>query len=272
MRWVLITPLGMPVEPEVSRILAVASGPIAASASATAAPALSVPPRRDRGAGGRGAGGAIRIGLIGEQRDAGERTRLIERRERLGEGRHCRHVDQRRPHRREDVLELVEGLRHQRIGGRDRQKRDAGLQRAELQQSHGKRIVAQGRDRPRRAVAMAQQGCRHRVRTRACLGIGEGAPGVARFRSRGALGKEDARRRLGSPAAQMVGQGRRVVRRCQRRAQQLRAVGARFDHDLRRRQPASREGCGHARAPCAQRSSAADCADHAISRMCLLRV
>ena len=36
MRWVLITPLGWPVEPEVNRILATVSGPTLANAASTA--------------------------------------------------------------------------------------------------------------------------------------------------------------------------------------------------------------------------------------------
>jgi hypothetical protein len=38
MRWLLITPLGLPVEPEVKRILATVSGPTAAKRSSTAEP------------------------------------------------------------------------------------------------------------------------------------------------------------------------------------------------------------------------------------------
>src|SRR5260370_19043487 len=41
MRWVLITPLGVPVEPEVKRIFAMVPGPMPAKASSTSEPAFS---------------------------------------------------------------------------------------------------------------------------------------------------------------------------------------------------------------------------------------
>ena len=41
MRWVLITPLGWPVEPEVKRILATVSGPTRANAASTAGVGLT---------------------------------------------------------------------------------------------------------------------------------------------------------------------------------------------------------------------------------------
>ena len=70
MRWVLTTPFGVPVEPEVKRIFATVSGPIRANASSTRAVGAGVEQRRDRrrrradrAEGGREAG---RVGAVHE--------------------------------------------------------------------------------------------------------------------------------------------------------------------------------------------------------------
>ena len=56
MRWVLITPFGMPVEPEVKRILATLSGPTLANAASTSAPG-GVASRSPKGVAARPGGG-----------------------------------------------------------------------------------------------------------------------------------------------------------------------------------------------------------------------
>ncbi len=125
MRWVLITPFGTPVEPEVNRILAMVSGPTAvwaASAAGSAAAAKS-----------------------SANSDAGRVRRRIARHHHLDVGRH-RLFDGAREGRaigREDeagreqceyVFELPEVAGDQRIGRRDRRVGDADIHRSEPEQ------------------------------------------------------------------------------------------------------------------------------------------
>ena len=56
MRWVLITALGVPVEPEVNRNLAMVSGPTAACAASAAAVAVGASRSRQRVIGRPGSG------------------------------------------------------------------------------------------------------------------------------------------------------------------------------------------------------------------------
>ena len=128
-RCVLMTPFGMPVEPEVNSTLATVSGPTAANARSTALVGVAAEQLRQQ----RGAHALRRIGA-----DDHLAVAEIERRQRLGEGLAARRVDDARADRGEDVLQLVVVLAHQRVGDRDRHRRHAGDIGAEGEEPRGR--------------------------------------------------------------------------------------------------------------------------------------
>ncbi len=154
MPWVLITPFGRPVEPDVNRNLAMVSGRIAATACSSEGPGrLSAIDLEQRHAGQVGAVAA------GEDFHAGE----IERRQRPGERAGVRHVDQSRLEQRGDVLELGVVLALQRIGDRDRRHRNAGGMAGERQQGVIDAVAGQNHDRPLGAQPALDQPLRQRI-------------------------------------------------------------------------------------------------------------
>jgi hypothetical protein len=120
MRWVLITPLGCPVEPEVNRILATVSGVVRTCAASTAA-----------------------VGAVASSSaNSGRARRHVVARHDLDVARHgggdgarelppVRREHQAGRQQRDDVLELGEIARDQRVGRRDRRIRHPDMLRRE---------------------------------------------------------------------------------------------------------------------------------------------
>ena len=147
---VLITPLGIAVEPEVKRILATLSGPTDSSASSTAIV----------GRGREELAEARRAVALGEhQLRAAEVDGRQHAAERPGVGR----VHEPGLHERRDVLDLAVVLAHQRVRRGHGHDRHAGQEGAEREQRMVDRVAGQEQHRPLRAEAAVDQGLRDGV-------------------------------------------------------------------------------------------------------------
>ncbi len=128
----------------------------------------------------------IRVRRIGHHVDPGQ----VERLQRAPEHRKRRHIDRARPQFGDDVLQLRKILRHQRIGRRDRQERNADLHGAELEQAHMDAIVAKCGDRALAIVAVIDQPLRNGVGLAGGVAVAQTLPHPRRV----AFGQERARR------------------------------------------------------------------------------
>ena len=182
MRWVLMTPFGWPVEPEVNRILAIVSGPTLACAASTAGSRLRASERCEQ----RRAPVRRRIGgdddLDIARHGCGDGAR---------EGGAVGGEDQARRENADDGFELAEILRHQRIGHRDRRVRNADMHGGKAEQRVLDIVAGENGDRPLgRKIALQQRrgdGANRRERLR----VSQRAPaagGVA-LRQEHALGR-----------------------------------------------------------------------------------
>ena len=176
MRWVLMTPLGVPVEPEVNRSLAIVSGPTLACAASTSG---RRPPLR------------ACASSVAEGRDAGGLTRATTstslgdgRLDRRGEGRAVADEDEARRQDGDDRLELGEILGDERIGRRDRRIRHARDHRAEPDQRMVDAVARQDRDRPLDIEGPGRSGLARRC-ARRCAPAGR-SPCARRLASRSA--------------------------------------------------------------------------------------
>ena len=147
---VLMTPFGWPVEPDVNRIFAIVSGPTLACAASTAA----VGSRADSSANARhrpvacGVGSDDHLDVRGHGRGDGARER-----------RPVRGEDQAGCQDFHDALELLEILRHQRIGHGDRRIGNADMHRGKAEKRMLDIVAGQDRDRPiRRKITLQQSG------------------------------------------------------------------------------------------------------------------
>ena len=150
MRWVLITPLGMPVEPEVNRNLAMVSGPTCAWAASTAA----VGARSSRSA--NSVVGRLGIGLrVTSSSSVRRHHRLDGAAVGLAVGRE----HEARREQVDDEAQLAEVARDQRIGGRDRRVGDADIDGGKPEQRVLEVVAGEDRDRPLgRKLAREQRG------------------------------------------------------------------------------------------------------------------
>ena len=123
MRWVLITPFGMPVEPEVNRNFAIVSGPTLACAASTAAVGVVAARVRRTVSTGRSATGL----RVTTSSISGGIDRLDRACERLAVAANTRPGVSRL----DDVTQLAEIAGDQRVGRRDRRVGDAGIHRGE---------------------------------------------------------------------------------------------------------------------------------------------
>ncbi len=108
MRWVLSTPLGVPVEPEVNKILAIVSGPTSSEglADVGARRHLEQPRKRDRGKIIRRLGAQYDLRITdGDGADGRCEARTVCREEEAGS------------YQLQNVFELAVILRHERVRG-----------------------------------------------------------------------------------------------------------------------------------------------------------
>ena len=138
MRWVLITAFGRPVEPDVSRNLAIVSGPTAARARSSSTPGCAA--RRSANASPLTAPGVARGEAQNSRRDDGV--------EGAREGGAVGGVDEAGRQQAESELELGEILRRERVGRRDRTIGDADLHRRQADQCVLDVVARQHDDRP----------------------------------------------------------------------------------------------------------------------------
>ena len=150
MRWVLITPFGMPVEPEVNRNFAIVSGPTFACAASAAS----------------------RRGIERGERRRPVRQRIardddfdVGRHDRLDGARILRAIaGEHEPGRQQvdDVAQLAEVGRDQRIGRRDRRIGNADIVRRKPEQRMLEIVAGQDRRsaaRPRGCASAARRRC-----------------------------------------------------------------------------------------------------------------
>ncbi len=139
MRWVLTTPFGSFVEPEVNRNLTIVSGPVAACAAAARGARLAWrAARRTALSRGLRVSPSVSTTSTSGRHDGGDRLRV------RGPARE----HQARRGGAEDVAQLAVVLRHQRVRRRHRHERHAGPHRAERQRQVLEIVVGQDRDRP----------------------------------------------------------------------------------------------------------------------------
>ena len=222
MRWVLTTPLGSLVEPEVNRNLAIVSGPTRACAAST------------RGAGSRREQARERASRGARQLAARQHHRRV--------GRH-RRGDRlaRRPaslaNTRPGVsvprmwLQLAVVLRHQRIGRRHRRERHAGPHRAQRQRQVLEVVVGQDRDRPLGRQAAVEQRLADGLRALEHLRVADTrcqSPPPSASRRATKVRSGAARAQCSSRSVRRA----RVVAQRLGRAQHGRAVGAALDRGL----------------------------------------
>ena len=212
MRWVLITAFGRPVEPDVSRNLAIVSGPTAARARSSF----------DAGPRGEEVGEREPIdrvgGACGDARNPGRDDGV----ERARKGGAVGGVDEAGRQQVKGELEPGEILRGERVGRRDRAIGHADLHRRQADQGVLDVVARQHDDRPLGAEIELEQrrgDARDRVER---LGVGELAPGAVGV----ALGEEDAVGRLARPAAQAVAEPARIGGQRFGRTDEERTVGA----------------------------------------------
>ena len=222
-RWVLITPLGVPVEPEVNRSLAIVSGPTFAWARSTSARGLGRQHRLERVA--RRGGGRVRP-------DDDLHVRRHGRLDRGGEGTAVVCERQARRQQPDDRLELGEILGDQRIGRRHGRVRNAGDHRAEADQGVIDAVAGEDRDRPLDGEVPVDQALGDAARRRARRGVGYLAP-LAPVRAL-ALGQKHPLRRDLGPVIEPVGRGAGIGAQRVGRARQHDAVRATLDDHLGR--------------------------------------
>ena len=219
MRWVLTTPLGMPVDPEVNSTFATVSGPTLACAASTAAVGV---------AGGQ----------IGERRDLALRRRIA-RDDYLQVGRHDRFDGalegaavggEHEPRRQqvEHVAQLAEVLRDQRIGRRDRHIRHADVEGGEPQQRMLDVVAGEDGDRPLRGNMAPQQRLADAPRLVERPGISDAAPAAPLV----ALHEQHPVRRPRRPVFQPLGEFHRIGAQRMRRPQMDDATRAPLDHNI----------------------------------------
>ena len=166
-RWVLITPFGSLVEPEVNRNFAIVSGPTCACAASTAA----VGAVASSSSNGRLARPSSAPRASTTSQSAGTAAAIARAVRRA-----VRREHQPRRQHAEDVAQLAVVLRQQRIGRRDRRVRHAGEHRAEAEQQVLEVVVGQDRERPLGREPAVEQRLRDRARALQRLGIADVAP------------------------------------------------------------------------------------------------
>ena len=163
----------------------------------------------------------------------GDRDRLrADRRQRRSELLRVRRVHQARLQQLEDVLQLAEILRHQRIGGRHRCHRDSDVHRAQREEGVVDAVVGKDRHRALGTETAVEQRLRDPAHRAIGFAVRELAPGVVLPSFR----EKDPIRRLVGPLHQPLGDAARVGAELLRRAQQQAAVGALLELDLWRRE------------------------------------
>jgi hypothetical protein len=149
MRWVLITPFGTPVEPEVNRIFAIVSGPNSGVRAVDHPKSAAISGCE-----------ANRVVAVLRRRIANDDDFKVPRHHRLdGAAEHLAVVGKDETGRQqfENMPELAEVFRDQRIGGRDRHIGHADIIRREAHQGMFNTVARQKRDRAfRRKIAREQ--------------------------------------------------------------------------------------------------------------------
>ncbi len=146
--------------------------------------------------------------------------------DRLAEHRAVRRIDQSGRQQFDDVFELAEVGRHQRIGRRHRRVGDADIHRGQRQQRVLDAVAGEDDDRPLGGKVARQQSRRDAAHPRQHLRVSQLAP----FAIRAALRDENAIRRLFRPALQRVAVARRVIAERLLDAEDDRAVALALEH------------------------------------------
>ena len=219
MRWVVVTPLGMPVEPDVNSTFATVPGPTLACAEL----------HRSAGFYGQQIGEGRHLAL----------SRWIAADDHLHVGRHhgldgpleglavgSEHKTRRQ--KVEDVAQLAVVLGDEGVGGRDRHVGDADVHGGKADEGVLDVVAGQDGDRPLRREPAGEQRLADAPRLVQRRGVGEIAPAARRI----ALGEQHPVGRLCGPVFQPLGQPGWIGPQRVGRAEQERAVGALLHHHV----------------------------------------